>query len=56
MNLDKRLKRIEDKKTVSKFLPVLILDDEGEIKNCQHLIGPQTVIFIDDIPGDEYVQ
>lgn len=53
MNLDKRLKRIEDKKQVSKYLPVVFVDSEEEIGQYNHLIGPETIIFINDY-GDEY--
>jgi hypothetical protein len=56
MRLEKmksRLTKIEQHKRVSQFLPVLFVDDEGSIEERKHLIGPNTVVIIDDIPEDD---
>jgi hypothetical protein len=58
MRLEKmksKLTKIENHKRISQFLPVLFVYDEGSIEECKHLIGPNTVIIIDDIPEDDEI-
>jgi hypothetical protein len=48
-SMKNKIKAIEKQNRVSKYLPVLFLDDETELENYKHLIGPETVVIIDDI-------
>lgn len=52
MGLIDRVKKIEKNHKVSQYIPVLILDDEEELDSCKHLVGPYTVVIIDDIHED----
>jgi hypothetical protein len=47
-NLKAKIEAMEKYTKASNYLPVLFLDDEGDIDKYQHLIGPETVVFIDD--------
>lgn len=53
MGLNERLKKIEQRHTVSNYAPVLILNPD-EIEANRHLIGPNTVVIVDDIPREKY--
>jgi hypothetical protein len=48
-----RIKRLEKKLNVFKWLPVLFVKSEKEIDQQKHLIGKDTVIIIDDIPEED---
>jgi hypothetical protein len=52
-SMKSKLSKIEKHKQSSRYLPVLFLDDEGSIDECRHLIGPDTVVIIDDIPAED---
>jgi hypothetical protein len=52
-SMKSKLSKIEKHKRISQFLPVLFVNDEGSIEECRHLIGPHTVVIIDDIPEDD---
>jgi hypothetical protein len=47
--LKSKIEAMEKVSRVSNYLPVLFLDDENEIHSYSHLIGPETVVIIDDI-------
>ncbi|MGG4156877.1 hypothetical protein [Delftia tsuruhatensis] len=47
--LSSRLEKIEKEMQFKFYIPVLILDSEDDLKENLHLIGPNTVVFIDDI-------
>jgi hypothetical protein len=49
--LIKRLEKLEVQNKTSKFAPVLILRPEEVERNP--LIGPETVVIIDDIPRND---
>jgi hypothetical protein len=52
-NLKTKIEALEKRKKVSQYVPVLFLDGEDNIEEYKHLIGPETVVFIDNV-GDEY--
>jgi hypothetical protein len=47
--LKKRLENLERQHIGGQFAPVLILNPY-EIEGNRHLIGPNTVVIVDDIP------
>lgn len=52
MNLNSmktKIKAIEKQKRANDYLPVLFLDSENDLEENRHLIGPKTVVIIDDI-------
>jgi hypothetical protein len=48
-----RLEKLEKELEYKSYIPVLFLDSKDDVEKNSHLIGPKTVVFIDDI-GDEY--
>ena len=52
MNVKSRLSKIEKRVKTDNYLPVLIVDDRSLNDRYREKIGPNTVVFIDDI-GDE---
>ncbi|WP_019244571.1 MULTISPECIES: hypothetical protein [Bacillus] len=44
-----RLKNLEKTKINSSYLPVFFTDNRKAIEEYKHLIGPKTVVIIDDI-------
>lgn len=49
--LSKRVQKLKNETLVSRYKPVLILRDSDNIENYKNLIGPKTVVIIDDIPN-----
>jgi hypothetical protein len=43
------LQQLLELERISNYAPVLILEP-GEIEEHRHLIGPDTVVIVDDIP------
>lgn len=43
----------EASKDYGKYVPVLHVNSEEEISKYKHLIGPKTVVIIDDLPEDD---
>jgi DNA polymerase III epsilon subunit-like protein len=46
-----RIRNLEKKHKVNEYAAVLIVDSEEAAEENKHLIGPDTVVIIDDIPG-----
>jgi len=53
MGLKDRIRKIEKENKISKYIPVLFLDSEEHLEEYRHLVGPETVVIIDDIGAVE---
>lgn len=51
IGLKKRLEKVENSVQHKAYAPVLFVKSEEEIENKRHLIGPNTVVILDNI-GD----
>lgn len=51
MNMKMRLNKLEKQAGYRKYLPVLFVDNEEEIKRHKSKIGSDTVIFVYDFEG-----